>query len=400
VNARFKHATALALACALGAMSVDATAEVLNGIDVLEREAFATLKGARVGLITNHTGRNRSGVSTIDLLAAAPGLRLVALFSPEHGIRGKLEQDSIEDGRDTKTGLPVFSLYGERRAPSSEQLAGLDTLVFDIQDIGCRFYTYISTLRLCMEVAAKHGLRLVVLDRVNPIGGREIEGTVRVDREKFTATHPIAIRHGMTVGELAGMMNEERGINAKLTVVKVDGWRRKMRYDDTGLPWINPSPNIRKLDAALLYPGIGLVEFAISVGRGTDSPFELLGAPFINGPQLAAELGRHPVPGVSIEPATFTPTASVFSGEVCHGLRLKVTDPDRLQPVALGIRIASAMARLYPNELNFEKMNLLLNHSHAWQALKRGASADEIEATWEDEPDHFERRRRPFLLYR
>lgn len=374
-------------------------ADVRNGIDVLEDEKFSTLAGARVGLITNHTGRNHRGVSTIDLLASSPNVQLKALFSPEHGIRGEMDQSTIQDGHDTKTGLPIFSLYGERQAPSKEQLTGLDTLVFDIQDIGCRFYTYISTLRLCMEAAAQRGLRFVVLDRVNPIGGDKVEGPVLLDEEKFTATHAIAIRHGMTVGELARMMNAERGIGTSLEIVKLDGWRRSRRFDRTGLPWINPSPNIRKLDAALLYPGIGLLEFAISVGRGTDSPFELLGAPYIDGPQLAAELWKAQPPGVAIEPAAFTPGASVFQGKKCGGLKLRVTDPDRLEPVALGIQIASAIARLHPDKLDFEKMNILLNHTKAWQALKRGAAAEEIEEAWKQELEAFETRRRAFLLY-
>ena len=380
-------------------LASQASATVRNGIDVLQDEQFSSLHGAQVGLITNHTGRNRQGTSTIDLIANAPNVDLQALFSPEHGIRGKQDQAVIEDGRDSKTGLPIHSLYGERRAPSRDQLAGLDTLVFDIQDIGCRFYTYISTLRLCMEAAAKHQLRFVVLDRVNPIGGTEVEGPVALDEEKFTATHPIAIRHGMTVGELARMMNTERRIGAKLEVVEIDGWRRSRRFDRTGLPWVDPSPNIRKLDAALLYPGIGLLEFAISVGRGTEAPFELLGAPYVDGAALAAELWKARPAGVEIAPVTFTPAASVFEGQRCGGLRLRVTNPDKLRPVALGIQIAAAIVRLHPGKLDFEKMNTLLSHTKAWQALKNGASAGVIEETWKDEVRSFESRRRPFLLY-
>lgn len=373
--------------------------EVRNGVDVLVEEKFERLAGASVGLITNHTGRNRSGVSTIDLLAGAPGVTPKALFSPEHGIRGKLEEDQIQDGRDPKTGLPVYSLYGERKAPSAAQLKGVDTLVFDIQDIGCRFYTYISTLRLCMEVAAERGLRFVVLDRVNPIGGKAVEGPVLLDEEKFTATHALAIRHGMTVGELATMMNAERKIGARLEVVKVEGWRRSKRFDETGLPWINPSPNIRNLEAALVYPGIGLLEFSISVGRGTDRPFEILGAPYIHGERLAAELQGRKLSGVTVEPVAFTPSASVFAGERCEGVRLKVTDGDDLKPVALGVEIAAALQRLYPEDFDVEKVNILLNHRRAFAALRAGLGPEEIRATWDRELETFRQRREGFLLY-
>lgn len=372
---------------------------VQNGVDVLVEDEFGILAGASVGLITNHTGRSRDGESTIDLLAAAPSVKLMTLFSPEHGIRGKLEQDQIRDGRDPKSGLPVYSLYGERRAPSVEQLKGIDTLVFDIQDIGCRFYTYISTLRLCMEVAAERGLRFVVLDRVNPIGGKSVEGPVLLGEEKFTATHAMAIRHGMTVGELAGMMNAERKIGARVEVVKVKGWRRSKRFDATGLPWIDPSPNIRKLEAALVYPGIGLLEFSISVGRGTDAPFEVLGAPYVNGSQLAEELQGRRLKGVTLEPVTFAPSASVFAGERCEGLRLRVTDADTLEPVRLGVEIAAALRRLYPATFDMEKMNILLNHGRSFAALKSGLAPEEILETWDRELDDFQRRRSGFLLY-
>ncbi len=373
--------------------------EVRNGVDVLVVEKFERLAGASVGLITNHTGRSRSGVSTIDLLAGAPGVTLKALFSPEHGIRGKLEEDQIQDGRDPKTGLPVYSLYGERKAPSAAQLKGMDTLVFDIQDIGCRFYTYISTLRLCMEVAAERGLRFVVLDRVNPIGGKVVEGPVLLDEEKFTATHALAIRHGMTVGELATMMNAERRIGARLEVVQVEGWRRSKRFDETGLPWIDPSPNIRNLEAALVYPGIGLLEFSISVGRGTDRPFEILGASYIDGERLAAELQGRKLRGVKVEPVVFTPAASVFAGKRCEGVRWNVTDGDDLHPVALGIEIAAALRRLYPEDFDVEKVNILLNHRKAFAALKAGLGPEEIRATWVRELETFRQRRKRFLLY-
>jgi uncharacterized protein YbbC (DUF1343 family)/CubicO group peptidase (beta-lactamase class C family) len=338
---------------------------VLNGIDVLVRRKFADLKGLRIGLITNQTGIDAQRRSTIDLLAAAPDVKLKKLFSPEHGIRGELDQEKIGDTKDKKTGLPVLSLYGERRAPSPEQLADLDALVFDIQDIGCRFYTYIGTMRLCMEAAAKAKKTFYVLDRVNPIGGLAVEGPAVVDEEKPTATHAIPLRHGMTAGELAAMMNAERAMGCDLKVIPVEGWRRGMLFDQTGLPWINPSPNMRSLNAAQLYPGIGLLEFSISVGRGTDSPFEVLGAPYVNDLRLAHELNKLGLPGVQFTPVRFTPTTSVFKGEACGGVRIAITNRDVLQPVQTGIAIATVLQRLYPKSFALEKVNTLLNRDKA-----------------------------------
>ena len=260
------------------AAPVDTAAPVLNGIDVLAKNKFAQLKGLKLGLITNHTGQDRARNATIDLLHKAPGVSLVALFSPEHGIRGALDE-KVSDSKDEQTGLPVFSLYGVRRTPAPEQLAGLDALVFDIQDIGCRFYTYPATLINCMESAAKAKKKFIVLDRANPIGGNAVEGPLLVGTNSFVAWHKVPLRHGMTLGEVARMVNAERGFNADLTVIPVEGWSRSQWFDEFGQPWTNPSPNMRSLAAAALYPGVGLLEQAISVGRGTDTPFEVVGAP-------------------------------------------------------------------------------------------------------------------------
>jgi CubicO group peptidase (beta-lactamase class C family) len=260
--------------------------EVLNGIDVLERDGFKQLAGRRVGLITNHTGHNRDRVSTVDLLHRAGGVELVTIFSPEHGFRGVLDQVNIANATDESTGLPIRSLYGETRKPTPQMLHGLDTLVFDVQDIGTRFYTYISTMGLAMEAAAEYGLIFVVLDRVNPIGGHLVAGPVLDEgQESFVGFHPTPVRHGMTAGELARMFRSERGLeNLDLVVVPLAGWRRDMYFDETGLPWTNPSPNMRSLTEAVLYPGIGLLETTnVSVGRGTDTPFEVIGAPWIDG---------------------------------------------------------------------------------------------------------------------
>ncbi len=372
---------------------------VLNGIDVLVRRKFADLKGLRIGLITNQTGIDAERHSTIDLLAEAPEVKLKKLFSPEHGIRGELDQEKISNSKDKKTGLPVLSLYGGQRAPTTEQLADVDALVFDIQDIGCRFYTYISTLRVCMEAAAKAKKAFYVLDRVNPIGGIEVEGPAVPDKEAFTATHAIPLRHGMTAGELAAMMNAERQMNCDLKVIPVEGWQRGMLFDQTGLPWINPSPNMRSLTAAQLYPGIGLLEFSISVGRGTDSPFEVLGAPYVNDLRLAHELNKLGLPGVRFMPVRFTPTTSVFKNEACGAVKITITDRGALRPVQTGIAIATVLQRLYPKSFALEKMNTLLNHDKSVKAIRAGDSWETVIEGWSMEQTGIAERRKDFLRY-
>jgi uncharacterized protein YbbC (DUF1343 family)/CubicO group peptidase (beta-lactamase class C family) len=380
-------------------LRADEVPTVLNGIDVLRRQDFAPLAGLRLGLITNHTGHDSERNATIDLLAKAPRVKLVALFSPEHGIRGALDQDKISDSKDAKTGLPVFSLYGERRAPSAEQLAGLDALVFDIQDIGCRFYTYISTMQLAMEAAAKAKKKFIVLDRVNPIGGAKIEGPVRPDKESFVACHPIPLRHGMTVGELARMMNAERGMGADLTVIRCEGWQRAMWMDETGLPWTNPSPNMRSLAAATLYPGVGLLESAVSVGRGTDRPFELVGAPYADGLRLAHELNRQGLPGVRFVPVRFTPAASTFKDKPCGGVEILVTDREALNAVDAGLAIACALQSLHGKAFDSKAMDRLLLDARVLKALQSGAGWKQLRAMWAAEMDAFAARRGQFLLY-
>jgi uncharacterized protein YbbC (DUF1343 family)/CubicO group peptidase (beta-lactamase class C family) len=372
---------------------------VLNGIDVLVRRKFADLKGLKVGLITNQTGIDAQRRSTIDLLANAPEVKLVKLFSPEHGIRGELDQEKIGDSKDKKTGLPVLSLYGERRAPSPEQLADVDALVFDIQDIGCRFYTYIGTMRLCMEAAAKAKKTFFVLDRINPIGGLAVEGPAVLDEEKQTATHAIPLRHGMTAGELAAMMNAERALNGDLKIIPVEGWQRGMLHDQTGLPWINPSPNMRTLNAALLYPGIGLLEFSVSVGRGTDTPFEVLGAPYVNDLRLAHELNKLGLAGVQFTPVRFTPTTSLFKGETCGGVRIAITDREALKPVEIGIAIAYTLQRLYPKAFALDKVNTLLNHSSSLKPIRAEISWKKVIEAWAVDTAGFEARRKSFLGY-
>ena len=374
-------------------------AQVLNGIDVLTKDGFAPLKDLRIGLITNHTGHDRERKSTIDLLRAAPGVKLLALFSPEHGIRGALDE-KVPDGTDSQTGLPVFSLYGETRQPKPEQLQGLDALVFDIQDIGCRFYTYISTMELCMEAAAKAGIRFFVLDRVNPIGGRRVEGPLSTGRPSFTACHPIPVRHGMTIGELAQMFNQERKLNAKLTVIRLQGWSRGLWFDQDSLPWTNPSPNMRSLTEAALYPGIGLLETtALSVGRGTGTPFEIIGAPYIEDVRFAEALNRLALPGVRFVPVRFTPTASVYKDQPCAGVQIALLDRENTDVVPVGVAIACTLHRMYPKEFDVEKFDRLLVHKPTIEAIRTGKPWSEIQKGWVADLEEFQKRRAPFLIY-
>ena len=374
---------------------------VMPGIDVLARDGFRQLAGRRVGLITNHTGRDLAGVSTAARLAGAEGVALVALFSPEHGAAGRLEQEQVPDDRDAATGLPVKSLYGATRRPTREMLAGIDTLVFDIQDIGCRFYTYISTLLEAMKAAAEHGVAVVVLDRPNPLGGIAMAGPlVDPGSESFVGCHSIPVRHGMTVGELALLFRAELGLDLDLSVVACEGWRRADAFDATGLEWVNPSPNMRSLAEAFLYPGIGLLEMTnLSVGRGTDTPFEVVGAPWVDGRRLADALAARRIPGVAFVPIEFRPEASKFAGEPCRGVNVAITDRRLLEPVRVGLEIATALRRLHPNAWQAEKLGVLLLNRGVLDSLVRGIDPDEVLAMANAGVAEFARRRSPHLLY-
>lgn len=375
---------------------------VLNGIDVLERDGFKQLAGLKIGLVTNQTGRDLNGKPTIDVLNEAKNLKLVALFSPEHGIRGELDQENIKDSVDTKTGLPVYSLYGETRRPKPEQLKDLDAIVYDIQDIGTRFYTYTATLRNVIEEGAKAGKPVYVLDRPNPINGVDVEGPIAdEDKLSFIAAHTVPVRYGMTIGEFATMMNVERKIGVDLKVVKMDGWKRSMWFDRTGQTWVNPSPNMRSLTEATLYPGIGLLETTnVSVGRGTDTPFEVVGAPWIDGRALAAELNEIGVAGVRFVPIKFTPNASVFKGEMCGGVNIVITDRASFNSVKTGLTVAVALRKSYPNDWQVDRFGRLLVNAKILEALKQGASVDSLGASAKSETDEFLRRRVPYLLYK
>jgi uncharacterized protein YbbC (DUF1343 family)/CubicO group peptidase (beta-lactamase class C family) len=376
-------------------------AEVLNGIDVLARGGFKELQNMRVGLITNHTGRDLAGRQTIDVLREAPGVKLVALFSPEHGIRGQSDE-KISDSTDEKTGLPVYSLYGETRRPRAEHLKNLDALVFDIQDIGTRFYTYMSTLGLAMEEAAKARIPVFVLDRPNPIGGVETEGPVAdEDKLNFTAYHTIPVRHGMTMGELARLFNEQRKIGCDLRVVRMENWRRGMWLDATGQTWVNPSPNMRSLTEATLYPGVGLLETSnVSVGRGTDTPFEVVGAPWIDGRRLAAHLNGRGLAGVRFVPVRFKPNASVHKGEECGGINVVVTDRALFRPVRTGIEMAVALRRLFPADWKADAYARLLVNADTLERVKRAEEPESIERSWQTRLAEFRRARTRALLYK
>lgn len=373
---------------------------VLTGVDVLVRDGFTALRGSQVGLVTNHTGLTRDGRATIDTLHEAPGVSLGALFGPEHGIRGERDEH-VADGQDEKTGLPIWSLYGARTQPAPEQLAGLDTLVFDIQDIGCRFYTYLSTLGHVLEAASAERLRVVVLDRPNPIGGLATEGPpADADALSFVAYHPVPVRHGLTVGEMARLLHAEKSLTCPLEVVPCAGWRRGDWYDATGLVWTNPSPNMRRLSAATLYPGVGLLEFTnVSVGRGTDTPFEVFGAPYITPRAFAGALNAEAMPGVRFLPTRNTPTASIFARESCGGVQMLVTDRDHLNAVQVGLTLAVTLRRLYPDDWQPDKLNRLLVSARTQGALLAGATYADMAGGWAGPLRDYEERARAVHLY-
>ena len=376
------------------------TMPVLTGIDVLARDGFKQLRGHRVGLITNHTGRSRDGKSTIDLIHDAPGVTLVSLFSPEHGIRGILDAN-VPSEKDAKTGLTINSIYGDTRRPTDAMLAGIDTLVIDLQDVGVRFYTYQSTMAYAMEEAAKRKIAVVVLDRPNPINGWQIEGPTSEPSKEFISYFQMPVRHGMTMGELAKLFNEENKINADLTVIPLENWRRDDWYDDTGLLWINPSPNMRNLNAAALYPGIGAFEYAnVSVGRGTDQPFEQFGAPWIEGARLAAALNAKKIAGVHFYPITFTPASSKYANEECQGVFITITNRNALQPVRMGLEIVGVLSSMYGDKLDLSTTWRLFGSADAIERVKRGEDPASASAKWSADEAKWRRLRAKYLLYR
>jgi uncharacterized protein YbbC (DUF1343 family) len=377
-----------------------ALTRVQCGVDVLVADGFRPLRGLNVGLVTNHTGVTQEGKSTIDVLFHAPGVKLVKLFSPEHGIRGELDA-SVPDGKDDATGVPIVSLYGEERKLRAQDLAALDAILFDIQDVGARFYTYITTLGLVLEGAAESKKKVFVLDRPNPIGGRVVSGPVR-DEEfaSFIAYHAIPVRHGMTVGELALLYNAERKLGASVSVIRCRGWQRNDLYDRTGLVWINPSPNMRSLTEALLYPGVGLLEATnLATGRGTDTPFERVGAPWIDPQPFAAALNAAGVPGTRFVPIYFTPTQRQYARARCGGVFIIVTDWSRFEPLRLGITLAVQLRALYPHEWKPDGLLRLLDDRATYEDILAGKPVDAITARWEPELAEFLKIREKYLLY-
>ena len=413
--------------------------EVKTGIDVLEEHGFDVLRGAstaanagqgstasptdasaaqtstagtggaipkrKIGVLTNQTGVDSQGRRTIDVLAGATGIQLTAIFSPEHGVTGTLDTTDVRNTKDAATGVTVYSVYGATdaaRRPPLEVLQGLDAVVIDLQDAGTRFYTYETTMSYFLEAAAKAGIDIVVLDRPNPINGSFVQGPISdANVQIFTNSFSLPVRHGMTIGELAQMFNEERGFHAKLKVVPMEGWMRGDWYDSTGLAWINPSPNLRSMVEAALYPGVGLIEGTnVSVGRGTDTPFELLGAPWIKSRELAAYLNARDIAGVRFVPVAFTPSSSNFAGERCEGVNILLTGRNVLDAPELGIELAAALHKLYPAEFKMDKMVPLLANQAAYEGLNLGRDPRRIAQDWQDSLEKFQAMREKYLLYK
>jgi uncharacterized protein YbbC (DUF1343 family) len=382
------------------AQAMTEAGQVLTGIDVLAASGFAPLAGLRVGLLTNPAGRARSGQSTIDALAGAQGVTLAALFSPEHGLEADRE-GNVESRRDPRTGLPIHSLYGSTRRPLGSMLSGLDAIVIDLQDVGVRFYTYATTMAYILEAAAKRKLEVVVLDRPNPIGPAGVRGPVPdPDVRSFTNYFRMPLQHGLTLGELARLFNAEKRIGADLTVIAMQGYARASWYDETGLAWVAPSPNLRSLVGTMLYPGVGLIEDTnVSVGRGTATPFEVVGAPWMDGPALATALQRRGIAGVRFASVAFTPTASRYAGRRCTGIRIELTDRAALDASRLGIELAVALRKLHPDRFAVRDMFRLLASREVLAAIEAGEEPSAIERRWQPALRAFTDLRAKYLLY-
>jgi len=381
---------------------------VKTGLDVLEAHNFDVLAMAdrkkRIGLVTNQTGIDAQGRRTIDVLAQAPGVSLEAIFSPEHGVTGTLDTTDVGNSKDAATGIPVYSVYGAKdaaRRPPDDVMKRLDAVVFDIQDAGARFYTYETTLGYFLEAAAAASVEVIVLDRPDPVTGSFVQGPgTDAGHESFTNYWTVPVRHGMTMGELAKMFNVERNIKAKLTVVPMEGWQRGDWFDSTGLEWVNPSPNLRSVTEAALYPGVAAIEGTnVSVGRGTDTPFELVGAPWIKSKEFAAYLNGRGISGVRFVPVSFTPTSSIYGGQNCNGVNIVLTDRNGLDAPELGIELASALRRLYAADFKLEKITDLLVNQSVYDALMAGRDPRKIAQDWQEELASFQQVRKKYLIY-
>jgi uncharacterized protein YbbC (DUF1343 family) len=374
---------------------------VQTGLDVLEAQKFAPLRGKHIGLITNHTGLDYQERSTINVLAHAPGVQIVALFSPEHGIAGHSDE-KLSSSKDASTGLPIFSLYGDHLRPTDEMLKGIDALVFDVQDAGVRFYTYTSTMAYCMEEAAKRNIAFFVLDRPNPLNGDIIEGPM-LDAEKtsFVAYYPLPVRYALTIGELAQFLNTENHINAQLHVIPMKNWHRNYFFESTGRKWIPPSPNLRTLKGSLLYPGLEILQNAgVSVGRGTEAPFEEFGAPWINGEEVAQLLNAKSLPGVHFVNQPFIPVSGLYAGQHCGGVGVRVTDRAALRSMRIGLEIAAALHKKYPDNFDVTKILFLLGNDSTIQQLQSGTPPNEIIRSWAKGLSTYDEARRRYFLYK
>ena len=387
-------------------------ATVLSGIDVLQANHFDALKPAaegaaprKIGILTNQTGIDAGGHRTIDILNSVAGLKVTALFSPEHGAAGQLDTTQIGNAVDAATGIPVYSVYGDtdaKRRPEVEQLKQLDAVVIDIQDIGVRFWTYETTMGYFLEAAAQAGIEVVVLDRPNPISGSVVSGPIAdPDKLLFTSYYTVPLRHGMTFGELARLFNGERNLGAKLTVVSMQGWQRGDWFDSTGQLWVNPSPNMRSLNEATLYPGVAMVEGSnVSVGRGTDTPFEVLGAPWIKSQEFASYLNNRHISGVRFVPTSFAPTSAVYANQLCGGVNIFVTNRLALDSTLLGLELAAALHKLYPNDFKMEKIARLVANQQTMDDLNTGLDPRFISSKWNEALDSFLPVREKYLIYK
>ncbi|RKL66593.1 hypothetical protein CR203_15010 [Salipaludibacillus neizhouensis] len=378
------------------------------GIDILLEDQIDLISGKKVGLVTNPTGVDQELNSIVDLLFEHPEVDLTALYGPEHGVRGDAQAgDYVKFYIDDRTDLPVYSLYGETRKPTADMLEDVEVLLFDIQDVGTRFYTYIYTMAYVMEAAEENDIPVVVLDRPNPIGGDKVEGPVLdPEFESFVGMYPIPLRHGMTVGELAYLFNDEFGIGADLTVVKMDGWERWMHYDDLPLHWVPQSPNMPTLDTALVYPGAALIEGTnASEGRGTTRPFELIGAPYMDSTELAATLNELSLSGVTFRAASFTPAFSKHAGELTNGVQIHIDDRDQFKPVETGLHILATLQDLYPDDFEFTNpwgsffFDNLIGNGETRQSILDGEPVEEIINSWQSSLDDFKDLRQGYILY-
>jgi uncharacterized protein YbbC (DUF1343 family) len=367
-------------------------ARVMVGLDVLESERFAPLRGKHIGVITNHTGLDAHGRTTIDALTLAPGVQVVALFTPEHGLGGT-KDENISSTKDPVSGLPIYSLYGETRRPTDEMLAGIDALVFDVQDAGVRFYTYTTTMAYCMEEAAKRKIVFFVLDRPDPVGGEIVEGPLLdEDKTSFTAYFRLPVRYGLTIGELAQLFNEENHLQCDLHVITMKNWHRNYFYEETGLRWLPPSPNLRTLKGSVLC--------GVSVGRGTEAPFEEFGAPWMHGEDVAARLNERHIAGVRFVAANFIPVAGLYAAERCGGVAIRVLDKRAVRSMTMGIEIASILRQLFPDKFDVQKMSFLIGNEQTIRQLQEGVPATEIVKGWDADLKTFELMRQKYFLYK